>query len=94
MFSENKKTVQTAIYLNKEIINNAERISFINEVFIPKIKAFEKLTEIDIRISGMPYIRTLNAQNIMDEIGKFVLIAVLVTVLIFFFFLDLTELPL
>jgi len=34
----------------------------------------------------MPYIRTLNAQNIMDEIGKFVLIAVLVTVLIFFFF--------
>ena len=86
LFSENKKTVQTAIYLNKEIINNAERISFINEVFIPKIKAFEKLTEIDIRISGMPYIRTLNAQNIMDEIGKFVLIAVLVTVLIFFFF--------
>jgi uncharacterized protein len=34
----------------------------------------------------MPYIRTLNAQNIMDEIGKFVLIAILVTVLIFFFF--------
>tara|TARA_B110000503_G_scaffold93375_1_gene140803 strand:- start:31268 stop:33517 length:2250 start_codon:yes stop_codon:yes gene_type:complete len=86
LFSENKKTVQTAIYLNKEIINNAERIYFINEVFIPKIKAFEKLTKIDIRISGMPYIRTLNAQNIMDEIGKFVLIAILVTVLIFFFF--------
>ena len=62
LFSENRETIQTAIYLKKEIINNAERIQFINEVFIPKIKVFEKDTKIDIRISGMPYIRTMNAQ--------------------------------
>ena len=86
LFSENRKTIQTAIYLKKEIINNAERIQFINEVFIPKIKVFEKDTKIDIKISGMPYIRTMNAQNIMDEIGKFVIIAICVTILLFFFF--------
>jgi len=86
LFSENRETIQTAIYLKKEIINNAERIQFINEVFIPKIKVFEKDTKIDIRISGMPYIRTMNAQNIMDEIGKFVIIAICVTILLFFFF--------
>jgi predicted RND superfamily exporter protein len=86
LFSENNETIQTAIYLKKEIINNEERIHFINEVFIPRINAFEKQTNIDVRVSGMPYIRTMNAQNIMDEIGKFVVIAICVTVLIFFFF--------
>ena len=86
LFSENNETIQTAIYLKKEIINNEERIHFINEVFIPRIKAFEKQTNIDVRVSGMPYIRTMNAQNIMDEIGKFVVIAICVTILIFFFF--------
>jgi len=34
----------------------------------------------------MPYIRTLNAQNIIDEIGLFILAALAVTSLIFFFF--------
>jgi hypothetical protein len=34
----------------------------------------------------MPYIRTLNSQNIIDEIGMFIVAAVLVTSIIFFFF--------
>ena len=34
----------------------------------------------------MPYIRTLNAQNILDEIGLFVLTALFVTSFIFFMF--------
>src|SRR5690554_1874983 len=34
----------------------------------------------------MPYIRTLNSQNIIDEIGLFIGAALLVTSLIFFFF--------
>jgi hypothetical protein len=34
----------------------------------------------------MPYIRTLNAQNIIDEIGLFIIGALLVTSLLFFFF--------
>ena len=34
----------------------------------------------------MPYVRTLNAQNIIDEIGLFVLSAMFITSLIFFLF--------
>jgi predicted RND superfamily exporter protein len=55
-------------------------------VFIPLIQSYEKETGINIRVSGMPYIRTLNAQNIVDEIGLFVLGATLITSLIFFLF--------
>ncbi len=39
-----------------------------------------------VYVSGMPYIRTLNSQNIIDEIGLFIGAALLVTSLIFFFF--------
>ena len=39
-----------------------------------------------VHTSGMPYIRTLNSQNIIDEIGMFIGAAVLVTSIIFFFF--------
>jgi predicted RND superfamily exporter protein len=86
LFNKNSETIQTAIYLDKSIVNNIERIEFVNKIFIPSIKSFESQTNIDIKISGMPYIRTMNAQNIMDEIGKFVIIAIVVTICIFFFF--------
>lgn len=86
LFNKNSETIQTAIYLDKSIVNNIERIEFVNKIFIPSIKSFESQTKIDVKISGMPYIRTMNAQNIMDEIGKFVMIAIVVTICIFFFF--------
>ena len=86
LFNKKSETIQTAIYLDKKVVNNIERIEFINEDFIPLIEEFEKETKLDVKISGMPYIRTMNAQNIMDEIGKFVVIAIIVTIFIFFFF--------
>jgi predicted RND superfamily exporter protein len=86
LYNKKSETIQTAIYLDKKVINNIERIEFINEIFIPLIEEFEKETNLDVKISGMPYIRTMNAQNIMDEIGKFVVIAIIVTIFIFFFF--------
>ena len=79
-------TLQTAIYLNKEIVNTPTRANFITNILIPKIENFEKEHQIDIRISGMPYIRTLNSQNITDEMGIFVVGALLITAIIFFFF--------
>ena len=86
LFNKKTGTIQTAIYLDKQVINNIERIDFVNNIFIPSIKEFEKQSNLNVRISGMPYIRTMNAQNIMDEIGKFVIIAICVTIFIFFFF--------
>lgn len=84
----NKKTgaVRSAIYLDKKIINTKARKEYILKTFIPKIDAFKKATGIDIKVSGMPYIRTLNAKTIIDEIGLFIGAALLVTGLIFFYF--------
>lgn len=86
LFNKKTKTIRSAIYLNKDIVNTSARKDFIINVLIPSIDAFEAENNLDIRISGMPYIRTLNSKNIVDEINLFVIAALLVTSIIFFFF--------
>jgi hypothetical protein len=86
LFNKETGTLQTAIYIKKEIINTSVRKDFIFKTLIPIIEKFEKENSLDVRISGMPYIRTLNAQNIQNEIGIFVAGALLITAVIFFLF--------
>ncbi|ARV07334.1 transporter [Polaribacter sp. SA4-10] len=86
LYNKETGTLQTAIYIKKEIINTPKRRDFIFDVLKPTIKQFEKDTNLDVRVSGMPYIRTLNAQNIQDEIILFVGGALGITAVIFFFF--------
>jgi predicted RND superfamily exporter protein len=86
LFNKETGTLQTAIYIKKEIINTPARRDFIFDKLIPTIEKFEKENNLNVRISGMPYIRTLNAQNIQDEIMLFVFGALGITAIIFFFF--------
>ena len=86
LFDKKSSTIRSVIYMDPEIVNTSLRKDFIYETFIPLITSFEEKSNTDVRISGMPYIRTLNAQNIVDEIGLFVLGATLLTSIIFFLF--------
>ena len=86
VYSPNKKNVRTAIYLKKDIVNTSIRRDFIIDKLVPLIEDFKSKHQLKVYTSGMPYIRTLNSQNIVDEIGHFILGALLVTSLIFFFF--------
>ncbi|WP_299382485.1 efflux RND transporter permease subunit [uncultured Lacinutrix sp.] len=86
LFNKETKTVRTAIYLKKELVNTPARKDFVIETLMKKVKVFEDTYKLDVRVSGMPYIRTLNAQNIVDEIGLFVLAALGITSFIFFLF--------
>ena len=86
LFNKKSGSIRSAIYLKKSIVNTVERKTFILENLIPKIDKFEKSTGIDLRVSGMPYIRTINAENMKGEIGLFIGAALLITSLIFFLF--------
>ncbi|SFU57973.1 hypothetical protein SAMN05216480_10871 [Pustulibacterium marinum] len=86
LYNKEDHTLRTVIYMDKEIVNTAVRKDFILNDFMPIIKSFKEETQLDIRASGMPYIRTLNAKTIVDEIPIFLAAALLVTSLIFFFF--------
>ena len=86
LYNTETGTVRSLVYMKKELVNSAARKDFIFDDLIPEITAFEKTYQTDLRVSGMPYVRTLNSQNIVDEIGIFVLFATLLTSLIFFLF--------
>lgn len=86
LYNKENRTLQTVVYLDKDLVNTTVRKDFILNDLSNLISEFEADTGLDVRISGMPYIRTMNAQNIIDEIGSFILAALLVTSLIFFFF--------
>jgi len=84
----NKKTgaIRSAIYLDKKIVNTKARKEYVLNDLIPAIEKFQKVSGVEVHTSGMPYIRTLNAKTIIDEIGLFIGAALLITSLIFFYF--------
>ena len=86
LFNKETKAIRSAIYIDKKIVNTKARKEYILNKFIPEIDKFYKETGIKPHVSGMPYIRTLNAKTIIDEIGLFIGAALLITSLIFFYF--------
>jgi predicted RND superfamily exporter protein len=86
LFNKNSGAIRSAVYLDKEIVNTKIRKDYVLENLIPAIEKFQKDTGVELHTSGMPYIRTLNAKTIIDEIGLFIGAALLVTSLIFFYF--------
>ena len=86
LFNAETGTIRTVANLDKDIINTSVRKDFILKDLNNLVESFEEETGLDVRVSGMPYIRTMNSQNIIDEIGKFILAALGVTSILFFFF--------
>jgi hypothetical protein len=86
LFNKKSGAIRSAIYLDKKIVNNKIRKDYVLEKLIPAIENFTQKTNIELHTSGMPYIRTLNAKTIIDEIGLFIGAALLITSLIFFYF--------
>nr|WP_299214857.1 MMPL family transporter [uncultured Allomuricauda sp.] len=86
IYNPESGTIQTIAYLDKDIMNTAVRNEFILNDLADLVKNFEEETNLDVRVSGMPYIRTWNTKSIVDEIGIFIGAALLVTSIIFFFF--------
>ncbi|MDC6367148.1 MULTISPECIES: efflux RND transporter permease subunit [Flavobacteriaceae] len=86
VYNPESQTIQTIAYLDKDIMSTSVRNDFILNDLGDLVKNFEEETQMDVHVSGMPYIRTWNTKSIKDEVGIFILAALLVTSLIFFFF--------
>jgi predicted RND superfamily exporter protein len=86
LFNKKSGSIRGALYLNKKVVNSPIRKEFILKVLVPEVDKFEKATGIDLKVSGMPYIRTINTENMKGEIGLFIGAALFITSLIFFLF--------
>ena len=78
--------VRSILYMDNAIVNKKERKDFVIDKLNPLIARFEAKTKVHIRVSGMPYIRTMNAESIVNEIGLLIAGALGVTSFIFFLF--------
>ena len=86
LLNSETEAIRTAINLKNEVVNTVQREEFINNILLPKVLEFERVHNLDVRISGMPYVRTKYSETIKEELGKFIFLAIIVTSLIFFFF--------
>lgn len=86
LFNEKSGSVRSALYLKKDIVNTPARKDFILNELVPALADFEQQTKVDLRVSGMPYIRTMSTETIKSEIGLFIGGSLLITSLLFFYF--------
>ena len=86
LINSETQAVRTAINLKTEVVNTVKREEFVTKVLEPSVANFEEKYNLDVRISGMPYVRTKYSQTIKAELGKFIVLAIIVTSIIFFLF--------
>ena len=85
LFNTKTNVSLIAISLNKPIFNSDGRMEVIDEI-LTKTEDFANEQELIMHYSGLPYIRTVMTQLIKGELKMFVLLALLVTILILYFF--------
>lgn len=71
------------ITLDKEILNSKKRIPLIQSIK-EEIDLYGQKYNIDIKYSGMPYIRTITSKKIQNELLLFVLLSLLITSILLF----------
>jgi len=84
----NKKTgaVQTMVALKHEVAKSRKRIGFIVNKVKPLLDKYRNERGLDLKASGLIYLKALNAKVLEREIPLFIGLSLLVTGLIIFFF--------
>jgi predicted RND superfamily exporter protein len=85
LYNKETKLITTSIIVNPKILNSETRVDLVKAIQ-DKVSKFETENGINVHVSGMPYIRTLNAQTIISEVSNFVYLAMFITAFIFFLF--------
>lgn len=85
LYNEKGDVALLAITLNKQKLDSKERIGLVAEIE-SHCKAFGEKHGIEIHYSGLPYVRTVYASKVADEIKIFTYLSILVTALFIFIF--------
>lgn len=86
LFNKETGTIQTLVYIDKKVVNTKARALYIKNIFNPLIDKFNKDNHLQVRVSGVPYIRSMNSVSVKSEMGMFVCLGLAITGLIFFLF--------
>jgi len=84
-FNDTSKVFLVAISVTKEVLNDKSRIDLINSVK-DYVDEFGKAHNLDIKYSGLPYIRTEITRKIKSELNIFLILAALVSIIMLYIF--------
>lgn len=86
LFNKETNVSMMMITLTKEILNSKARIQLIKDLK-GRIDEFGEKYDIDVKYSGLPYIRTVTSKKLQDELLFFVFLSLFITsVLLFILF--------
>lgn len=86
LHNPSEKSYLFALTLNKDTANSKSRTRLINDI-MTEVHAFEKSTNLEVHVSGLPYIRTSVANKIQKELQWFLIGSLFlsaITLLLFF----------
>jgi predicted RND superfamily exporter protein len=84
-FNDTSKVFLVAISVTKEVLNDKSRIDLINSVK-NYVDEFGKAHNLNIKYSGLPYIRTEITRKIKSELNIFLILAAFVSILMLYIF--------
>jgi predicted RND superfamily exporter protein len=85
LFNKNSNATLMAITFDSKILNSVARNPILKEIEA-KAKAFEKSTNIEVHLSGLPFIRTATSALVSNEFVLFLGLSILVSAIILLFF--------
>jgi len=85
LLNRETNTTLMAISFDKAVLNSPQRVDAVKDIE-KVVDAFGIQHDLEVHYSGLPYIRTIFATKIADELRLFSVLAVLVTAIAMFFF--------
>jgi len=85
LFNKENNSSLMMITLKKNILNNIGRVHLV-ETIEKKVAEFENNNNVELHSSGLPYIRTILSEKIKQELGLFVILAMIVASIALFLF--------
>ena len=83
LFNKETDVSLMMITLDKEVLNSKARIGLVKEIK-ETVDRFGTKFSIDVKYSGLPYIRTVTSKKIQDELLLFVFLSLIITSILLF----------
>jgi len=85
LINETNGAVIILISINKEVLNSAKRLQLTDDI-VQAGSLFEKSTGIQLHYAGLPFVRSVVAGKVKDEMLMFIIMSVIITGLIMLLF--------
>lgn len=85
LYSDHSNTYLLAVHINKDVLNSKGRIKVVKAISETAM-AFGKQHNLDVKLSGLPMIRTIMATKVADELKMFLVISFVLTAFILLIF--------